>query len=208
MSVATKPKFSNPFSAKRIVPGAMPFVRADRCPDTYLSELATRFSRFKLGQVVGPHGCGKTTLVKAIIERMGDVSARFIVVRNRKLIETIQQSQDAAMQQVVVVDGLERIPLLHRVAFTRFAKSQKDRTRFIVTAHRKIFGWPLISELQPTFEQFSLVAGQLIRTSGAGRSEVALDESVLRDAYTKADGNYRDAVMLLYDVVGAMSGIA
>jgi len=63
----------NPFSANRIRPGAIPYLFSDEDDVTDLSRLDQLIDSWQashyFGQIVGAHGCGKTTLAYAIARR-------------------------------------------------------------------------------------------------------------------------------------------
>ncbi len=63
----------NPFSVHRIRPGAIPYLFSHEDSATDLAQLDRLIDRWKsngyVGQIVGPHGCGKTTLAHWIAKR-------------------------------------------------------------------------------------------------------------------------------------------
>ena len=64
---------SNPFSANRIRPGVIPYLFShehDSTDPSQLDQLIDSWQEYgNLGQIVGAHGCGKTTLAHAIAKR-------------------------------------------------------------------------------------------------------------------------------------------
>lgn len=63
----------NPFSAHRIRPGAIPYLFSHEDNSTDITRLDHLIDCWKssgyVGQIVGPHGCGKTTLAYSIAKR-------------------------------------------------------------------------------------------------------------------------------------------
>lgn len=200
----------NPFSAKRLIPGVRPYVPPDLDEDA--STVATkRLIQLGFGQITGPHGCGKTSLAREIYQQLHSseiVTTRFVVVRNRHQVENVVSSLSQYQTQtqtekssepsseLVVIDGVERLSLLHRVALLRFARRSCPRTRVLITSHRQQAGWPLIAELKPTQTHFCQIASQLLE------SDSEIPDMLFKQAYKNACGNYRQALMELYDQFG------
>ena len=75
---------TNPFSTRFTRPGAISF-SSDRIDPLRLAGVLseTRKSRSGVFQIVGPHGCGKTTLTVAIAAELAEQgrAARWLTVR-------------------------------------------------------------------------------------------------------------------------------
>ena len=203
MNLASQPyiaTFQNPFAAKRLVPGTMDYVvplESELKP--FVAVAAKRFLTTGVGQIVGPHGCGKTSLARAICDELREnfQAVRFVAVRNRRQIETVfEDIRQTGKAELLVVDGIERLSILHRRSLLSCGKaSGGKRTNVLITSHRIHFGWPLIQELAPTREHFCKIAAQF-GSSG-------LVEADFFEAFDFAGGDYRQALMRLYDVASS-----
>jgi len=95
-SVGTSTTSENPFSAHRILPGAIPYLFSHEDDSTDLDRLDRLIDAWQasgyFGQIVGAHGCGKTTLAHAIAKRTAEQgrqpfdSVTSLIIRSRSLI--------------------------------------------------------------------------------------------------------------------------
>lgn len=199
---------TNPFSTRFTRPGSIAFIdNAD------LMESASR--RFRshqfLGQIVGPHGCGKTTLSLAIQAQLQSCfrSARHVTWRRSKrwLCQTelprvtdhpsrrgnqhARIGADADSESILlVVDGVESVSLFQRYAL--IAACRNHGNGLLLTTHRPLPGIPTIATLQPSCDQFLRIVEQLA-------PHFRLDPNELKLAFHHNGGNIREALMDLYD---------
>ena len=174
----------------------MEYVDPDTATADFVSTAAERFFNSGVGQIVGPHGCGKTSLARAICDelRANYQTIRFVVVRNKHKIETVSEDARTSSKktELLVVDGIEQLSILHRRSLLSVGKNQSGCKNVLITSHRKHFGWPVIQELSPTLPHFVKLATRLCPNQ--------LTEKEFSQAFELAGGDYRKAFMRLYDV--------
>lgn len=100
--------------------------------------------------------------------------------------------------ELCIVDGLERLNWLNRWLLVRFCKNQKFG--LLVTSHRRLAGIPVVATLTPSLATFCDVVNHLLAEyqNGDGVSN-PLDAATITRAFEFADGNLRNALMILYD---------
>ena len=183
---------SNPFSTKFWTPGTIPFRFAEK--NESCERLIEAFERHGGGQIVGPHGSGKSTLIeslKKVFQRNG-YSIRHVTLndRNRRLPEDF--SSPIRKSGVHIVDGFEQLS-----AWKRWRLLQQTSERLLIVTHRSIGRLPILYRTAPRFDVFT----ELVRQLGGNDT----DEE-LRRLFDASEGNFRDAFMALYDRQTAASG--
>ena len=136
---------SNPFATCWTQPGALSFVDYQEAKiDTIISKLYT----VKVGQLVGPHGSGKTSLMHAIEARArqhGKTTQRINLADCRSVEITIHAN-------LVSIDGMESVPRHVRWALLR--KTRRAGALAVVASHHAWVAWPkplaLLARLSPT----------------------------------------------------------
>ena len=190
---------SNPFSTRFLSPGQLSFVGLD---DQTLDGLAEKLIQQNgNGQIVGPHGTGKTTLTFELQKRIARLNAtntnyRFV----RKTVgprQTIRTSEQAAefnphSKTILVLDGVELLSWLQRLALIKTC--QRKRIGFLVTAHRPVWGLPVLVSTKPDRSQFEAIVRQLTRDC-----DFQISTDRLNELYTNNNGNIREALMSCYD---------
>lgn len=205
---------SNPFSTRFLCPSKNRFIVADK---QQLESFVENFTQNGFyGQLIGPHGCGKTTLSYAI-ERMILAKHSNHVVFHRKTIGANQRirtapaingtrlhhldnkSSEASARKttasktlVLVLDGIERLTWLQRAALMRHCFRRK--IGLLVTTHRCVLGLGEQLRLQPSLQTFFKLAKQLQRDAYH-----QLVPAKLEQIYSLSDGNIREALMACYD---------
>lgn len=180
---------SNPFATKYIKPGAIPFLFDQ---DELLDSVLSKFEQHKcVGQIVGPHGSGKSTLV-CTMEDYGWMfdNVRRVTIRGPKDVKAIGELEGELSQTLMVVDGLERLSWLHRWLLVRFLKLKA--AGLLVTTHKIIRGLPVIFQTTPSYESFRRLVAQL-------QPEDLLDEAIISACYQHHAPDVREALMELYD---------
>ncbi|MGL4514867.1 MAG: hypothetical protein ACRCT8_17405 [Lacipirellulaceae bacterium] len=183
---------SNPFATCWTRPGAMAFVRsAGVDAPTVAERLATNGWR---GQVVGPHGVGKSALLAAlarIATERGLATRRLVIdARSRRRVLPLQ------MNAVLFVEGLERLPGWRRWLLLATAAR---RPGLVVALHRPssapLADLPLVAQLAPSESMLE----SLYRSLVADReTRVTLDDA--REAFRRHGGDYRRVWFDLYDL--------
>ena len=192
------PVNSNPFSTRFTRPGAIPFLF-----DEHLNA-ETILRRFEasnwLAQIVGPHGSGKTTLVRELeshlITRFATI--KYVAIRKSKkrlVVEPqflVQATDDSTKPDLLVVDGVESISRLNRWLLKTWCRQHK--TGLLATMHQPSQWLPTIATLRPESRAFLSIGDWLQRST-----ERKLDHESCSRALEVSNGNYREAFMTLYD---------
>ena len=173
--------FSNPFATRYIRPGAQDYIFP---PGSSAEQLVETLRQNNwCGQIIGPHGSGKSTLVAAIIPALQ--SAGRNVIHYPSAIQL-----DATTQ--LVVDGYEQLSWLQRRSLVQRCK--KFQAGLLVTAHRDMH-LPTLVLTEPSLELTRAVVARLL---AAGSDSITADE--IADAYQQTGGNIRETLFKLFDV--------
>ncbi|WP_146593338.1 ATP-binding protein [Novipirellula galeiformis] len=159
---------SNPFCTRIVRPGAIPYqFDGDRDAAAVLQDLVGRLLRSRYHLVVGPHGSGKSTLVRELVPhlkrgfahwlevqlhsnlpRHGDMRcpprgpkrwfAQWMHWRRMHARVAAQQSQ-APRGSLLIIDGLEQLSLLGVFA-TRW-RAKRSGHAVLATSHREHAGF-------------------------------------------------------------------
>ena len=195
---------ANPFSTRYTQPGALSYLCDQTDPQRLCrileqEELASRSSR--AFQIVGPHGCGKTSLTVAIAEILADqaVATCWLTIRARSRSDRVRFDRylpcpsSKNRPELLVVDGIESVNRFQRSSMLRHFR--KNFWRVILTTHRPIWGVEKLSELKPSFDCFHSLCRQLL-----GRTATESDwPQKIETAFEAANGNFREAFFDLYD---------
>ena len=183
----------NPFSTRYTHPGAVPFMMP---PGETLESVADRFRRQKfVGQIVGHHGAGKTTFCHSLerLLRKDFGAIRRITIRHpRDVLAKLsgQAMQSNSDSRLLVVDGLERLPWLHRRLLLK--QVQYPELGLLVTTHRALVGIPVLYTICPTIDTLRELTNQLA-------PGLAIKDQVLASVHQKNPENIRESLMSLYD---------
>ena len=150
-----------------------------------------------MGQIVGPHGTGKSTLLKAIsdeMRRQGETVVE-VVLRDRQkklppeLHERLRELRGKIF--VLTIDGYEQLSFFERLRL-RWIRIRR-RCGLLITVHRPVAGWPILYETSPDFETLKRVLRHLLR------GETLISAESLDTLYKKHHGNLRLILLDLYD---------
>lgn len=207
----------NPFAAQYVRPGAIPFLFPTGVSP---QSLWTKFSQLGFrAQIVGPHGSGKSTLVRTLLSQPPWVDSPKRVYYPRRVGEDFWGGLDRgkrgrgrlgpreifrlAPSTLVVVDGVEQLGIIGR-ALLRWVTRVRS-INLLVTSHRELRPLATLLRLEPRFE----VTWQLVRLrlaeserwrAARGLPPIQISEETVRDIYETRKGNIREVFFDLYDV--------
>jgi GTPase SAR1 family protein len=189
---------TNPFSTR--------FIRPDVCeyafsPQESLKDILSRLDAAGgRGQIVGPHGCGKSTLMNALkrhFESQG-IAVRHVMLTSSSAklpkqftspINALDHSDGAG--SLLLLDGYEQLNWWQRMRLRWRCRHLK--CGLIVTCHRDL-GLPTIAALTPDIERLRLVVSQLISAASGRPSEDELEQ-----IYQVSKCDIRECIFQLYD---------
>jgi replication-associated recombination protein RarA len=196
---------SNPFSTRFLCPSKNRFVGVEN--QTLRSFVDELIGNGLFGQIIGPHGCGKTTLTFEI-ERMITTARHEHFVFKRKTVGLDRRVRSGPKlnnafpshapggpnrkTSVLVLDGIERLTWLQRFALIRHCR--RGKIGLLVTTHQPIWGLKLQLRLQPLLKNFLTLADRLQQ-----KSQHQVGRARLEQIYRTCGGNIREALMACYD---------
>jgi len=183
----------NPFSASRVRPGAVPFVFPAGVSRADLLERLRRNGWW--GQIVGPHGSGKSALLAALLPALRGVGKEPLLIElrdgQRKLPLDLQRVDVIRGKTLVVVDGYEQLSLWSRWRLKRFCC--KNDLGLLVTSHRPA-GLPEVYQTHTSLELAREVVERLL-----GDRQWSVAPERLAAAFHRHQGNLRELLFELYD---------
>jgi energy-coupling factor transporter ATP-binding protein EcfA2 len=152
------------------------------------------------GQIVGPHGSGKSTLVRTLVPALsaaGRSVVLFVLHQNERphtSPPSDYRSWDSTTQ--VIVDGYEQLGWWRR-GLIRW-RCRGKRAGLLVTSHRET-GLPDLWRTQTTVALADRLVAQLLRDGDASW----LTDRAVERAFAASQGNMRETLLALYDVFEA-----
>lgn len=184
----------NPFSARRVRPGALPFLFP---PGQSAALLIGRLrANDWWGQIVGPHGSGKSALLATLTSALEAAGRRVRSVElhngQRRLPRDFYRTGDRDSQTVVAVDGYEQLGFLGRFWLKRFCR--RHGLGLLVTAHDSV-GLPNLFRSATTLALAEQIVAQLLgdRPRHVTAAEVA-------ERFSRYGGDLREMLFELYDL--------
>ena len=187
----------NPFSTRYIRVGAIPALSEQGGPFDAPAVLAELAQIGGCGAFVGPHGSGKSTRLEACAQAAAAQGQQVCRIRLRRWWESLAAARRIAMQPagaLVCIDSLEVAGRLGISCLRGMARLR--RVRLLATTHKPA-GLPVLVECKTSLALLERVVEQLPAKGGS------ISREDLRDAFVAADGNLREALFALYDLVEA-----
>ena len=180
---------NNPFSFRQVT--KIPYFFPPGTQENMLSLLAERFEQNgRVGQIIGPHGTGKSTFLEALSQQLnGPVFKTVLRDRQRRLPPDFVEYHNKNC--IVIIDGYEQLSACSRVWL--WWKRRQFGFGLLITAHRPIFGWPVLYETAPNRETYKRIVQILLK------NEAEMDSQMLDSLFTKHQGNLREIFLELYD---------
>lgn len=194
MNVLDKSVAENPFSADHVRPGAIPYrFPPDQSPATLVERLREKGWR---GQIVGPHGSGKSALVATLVSTLEKRGHATVLIelhdRQRRLPAEFRRMAGLGSGTILIVDGYEQLARWSRFVLRRFCR--RRGLGLVVTAHTSV-GFPDLFRTATSPELAQQIVEQLLPE---GSSLLTLDEVNRR--FILHEGNLREVLFDLYDL--------
>jgi hypothetical protein len=184
----------NPFSTGRVRPGAIPY-RFPAGKDTASTMRRLKKNAWR-GQIVGPHGSGKSALVATLIAAL-ETSGRPTLLfelhdGQRRLPVNLRQIPELAAGTILFVDGYEQLNRWSRFRLRRFCRRRS--LGLVVTAHTSV-GFPDLLRTTTSLALAGELVGQLL---GEAIRQVTTEEVSRR--FRSHGGDLREVFFDLYDL--------
>jgi hypothetical protein len=188
------PSVDNPFSTRRVKPGAIAYVFP---PGEDLSTLLERLRRSAWrGQLVGPHGSGKSTLLAALRPALELSGRRPLCLTlhdgQRRLPVDLARSSQMHPSSIVIVDGYEQLSRWNRWRLQWLCR--RRGWGLIVSSHRDT-GLPDLLRVSVDLDRAGVIVRRLLGTEHA-----LIGDGELAQYFTRHRGDLREMLMELYDV--------
>ncbi|HEY4310406.1 MAG TPA: hypothetical protein VGN12_13220 [Pirellulales bacterium] len=184
---------TNPFASRYIRPGALPYHFQQG------EDAATLIARLQAlgwwGQITGPHGTGKSTLVAALLPKIERACRRPLLITlhdgERSLVAHRRRLARCDAVTLLVIDGYEQLSPWNRFWLRRACRQRK--CGLLVTAHKPV-GLPTLTK---TAVDAALARNVLYELHPAATAE---HEAVLSRSLLAHSSNLREALFDLYDL--------
>jgi hypothetical protein len=187
---------TNPFATRYIRPGELPYIYPERLSAAALVE-QLQGNNWR-GQIIGPHGSGKSTLVADLTPALED-AGRVVVYRQVKPTDADERGQDylelvatASGQTMLIIDGYEQLSWWTRRRIESGSGGQG--CGLLITAHRDM-GLPALLQLQPSLETAEQVVQQLLPPG-----DRTITRGDILAAWNASGENIREMLFKLFDV--------
>lgn len=186
------PRPGNPFSARNIRPGAIPYFFAEGQDAGMLLERLQQHGWF--GQIVGPHGSGKSALLAALIPSIEASGRRVMLLElhdGARRLPIGLAGCGLPAGSLLAVDGYEQLTRWNRWRVRRYCR--RHGLGLLVTAHASV-GLP---ELAHTRSGLGIARRLVDHLLGPHASRVSSEE--LQRGLALHEGNLRELLFDLYD---------
>jgi hypothetical protein len=184
----------NPFCTARVRPGAIPF--AFPTGQTAAALVARLGAQGWRGQIIGPHGSGKSTLVASLILELARHGRRPFLVElhdgQRRLPVDLRRVPGLDSTAVVIVDGYEQLAFLPRLRLRWFCRRQG--LGLLVTSHTSV-GLPELYATSTTAGQACELAAHLL-----GPEAALIRPEEVAERFARHEGDLREVLFDLYDL--------
>lgn len=187
----------NPFSTRYHAPGALAYCFEDDANASAEALYEKFLASGRRGEIVGPHGTGKTTLLCALeteARRRGH-AVRRVTLREAERRLSAGWWRIDGVDRVVFLDGAEQ---LSRLGFWRVQRRcRREGLGLLVTAHRSL-GLPALYSTSVSEAMARRLAERILASCPQAPRLVEPDEAAA--ALRAAHGDLRVALFALYDL--------
>ena len=189
----------NPFETRWIKPASVSFIPVGfPSISTLLEKLAA--NRYR-GEIVGPHGVGKSTLIQTLQRELtrGDISARLLFARGPFPHSEAPQTMTTLKPHitpdaVLLVDGFEQLSWWTRRQLKR--QTVQNQCGLVITTHQTQ-SLPELIQLQTSLPTVIELIAQLQTNQSAKR---LISEQDAKTLYQQFGNNVREILFACYDL--------
>lgn len=189
----------NPFSTRFVKPGAIPFYFEKPASASLLVDRLA--ANGWCGQIIGPHGSGKSTLVETLkpsIPREIHGVTLHVKDNKREIFSSLMEKVTCLGEEhLLVLDGFEQLSPGQRKEMVQVCCQRK--VGMLVTAHEDL-GLPTLFQVSPVKEVLHRVVQRLL-----SESAIKIPQEVIDAAFLKYQPDLREALFSLYDQYERMS---
>lgn len=187
----------NPFATRFTRPGAIPYLYPPgQSAETLLETLQKNNWQ---GEIIGPHGSGKSSLLAELLPRISEAGRKVVPISLHQGDRTLPVSKSDVKtwnsQTQVVVDGYEQLSWWSKRRLQAWVKSA--RAGLLITAHQPM-GLPPLFTTQPSLELAQQIVAQLVKDKSDGTGALSYEE--VAAAFATHGANLREMLFSLYDV--------
>ena len=191
---------SNPFSCRYFEPGNIPFlfhnehsIESLACKLQFSSSQRPTVRRWA---IVGPHGSGKSTLIKQLSEQL-DCQVHVLHSSTNKLQAMREILAKLDRSPLCLVDGYEQLPHWSRLWIRAY--SQLKRVTLCVTAHRRPWAFDLLWQTRIDQQVEQHVLDCLLGGNDPALKTALLESQAWKDSREKQRENLRESLFDMYD---------
>jgi hypothetical protein len=185
----------NPFSTDHVRPGAVDYLfPAGESAASFVDRLRCQGWS---GQVVGPHGTGKSTLLASLVPAIRDTGREPFVIPlhdgRHRLAVSEWRAIASGCTAIVIIDGYEQLSAWSR--FRLRLRCRRCGLGLLVTAHKAV-GFPDLARTDVSPE-LALAVVDRLTPAGSNRT---IEAAEVVDRLIARSGNLREALFDLYDL--------
>lgn len=185
---------TNPFATRYTRPGALRFRFPAGEDESKLVE-RRRLSHWR-GQIVGPHGSGKSSLLAALAPALEAAGRRVRIVAlhegERRLKFTRRDWDEFSSSSLLIIDGYEQLGRLARWSVD--VNCRRRGCGLLVTTHRDL-GLPLLFTTDARLDLAIELAHELLPVG-----QQAIRDADIEAAWRNRRGDMREMLFDLYDL--------